>query len=168
MAEMQTPTSSGTTKDDVLNYVMKSPYNTNRMVLSSLLDSFGQSDNKEEIELTATENKVYTPEEGKVYKKVTVNVPASNDLELVEVTITTENPAFNQIYMPHYTSNGDFASTIYVTGAGTQTVSVPIDKTKGLVGVMCDISLSTPVTVTGGITYTAGEFNVTGTGTITF
>lgn len=68
------------TKQDILDYVRMTPYNTNIAVLSGMLDEFAKGDNKEEIELTATENKVYTPEEGKVYSKVTVEVPApSND-----------------------------------------------------------------------------------------
>ena len=47
----------------------------------------GASDNKEEIELSAQENKVYTPEEGKVFNKVTVNVPAPpSDITTAEVT----------------------------------------------------------------------------------
>lgn len=155
------------TKNDVLDYVMTSPYNTNRQVLSSILDSFVSSDNKEEIELNVTENKVYTPEEGKVYKKVTVNVPANN-LELVEVTITSESMGnFYNIYIPHYDSKNNFSGTVILAGTDTQTISVPIDKTNGLSGVMCDIPLATTVTVTGGITYTAGEFEITGTGTIT-
>lgn len=64
------------TKQDILEYVRTTPYNTNVAVLDGMLETFGASDNKEEIELAATENKVYTPDEGKVYKKVTVNVPA--------------------------------------------------------------------------------------------
>lgn len=64
-------------KQGVMDYVLNSPYNTNPAVLSTVLDSFVASDNKEEIELSATENKIYTPEDGKVYKKVTVNVPAA-------------------------------------------------------------------------------------------
>lgn len=73
------------TKQDIINYVMNTPHNTNAAVLSSMLDAFVASDNKEEIELSATENDVYTPETGQVYKKVTVNVPVP---ELVELTIT--------------------------------------------------------------------------------
>ena len=72
-------------KNDVVEYVMKSPHNTNKAVLETLLDQFGVADNKTEIELSATENKVYTPAEGKVYSKVTVNVPQT---ELIELTIT--------------------------------------------------------------------------------
>ena len=75
------------TKKEVLDYVMNTPGNTNRAVLSGMLDSFEKGDNKEEIELSATENKVYTPETGKVYKKVTVNVPAPpSDVTTATVT----------------------------------------------------------------------------------
>ena len=75
------------TINDVLDYVMDSPANTNRAVLKSMLNDAITSDNKEEVELSATENKVYTPEEGKVYKKVTVNVPAPpSDITTVTVT----------------------------------------------------------------------------------
>lgn len=73
------------TKQDIINYVMNTPHNTNAAVLSSMLDIFIASDNKEEIELSATENNIYTPETGQVYKKVTVSVPVP---ELVELTIT--------------------------------------------------------------------------------
>ena len=75
------------TKNEVLDYVMLSPANTNRAVLSGLLSEFAAGDNKEEIELTATENNVYTPDAGKVYKKVTVNVPApASDITTATVT----------------------------------------------------------------------------------
>jgi len=67
------------TKQEVIKYLTETPGNTNPAVLSSILNEFAGSDNKEEIELSATENKVYTPAEGKVYNKVTVNVPASAD-----------------------------------------------------------------------------------------
>ncbi len=73
------------TKQDIINHILKTPSNTNPAVLSGILDDFGSSDNKQEIELSATENKVYTPAEGKVYNKVTVNVPVP---ELIELTIT--------------------------------------------------------------------------------
>ena len=78
------------TKNDILAYVTETPTNTNRAVLSHMLDSFESGDNKQEIELSATENKVYTPDEGKVYKKVTVNVPAptpGSECEILEFTV---------------------------------------------------------------------------------
>lgn len=78
------------TKNDILAYVMETPANTNRAVLSHMLDSFESGDNKQEIELLAQENKVYTPAEGKVYNKVTVNVPAStpgSECEILEFTV---------------------------------------------------------------------------------
>lgn len=61
------------TKEQILQYAINPP--VNRAVLSGMLDSFASSDNKEEIELTVTENGVvYTPDEGKVYSKVTVDI----------------------------------------------------------------------------------------------
>lgn len=78
------------TKNDILAYVTETPTNTNRAVLSHMLDSFESGDNKQEIELSATENKVYTPDEGKVYKKVTVNVPVptpGSECEILEFTV---------------------------------------------------------------------------------
>lgn len=71
-------------KQDIINYVVKTPHNTNKAILSDMLDQFAASDNKIEIELTATENKVYTPETGKVYSKVTVNVPVQTEEAPVE------------------------------------------------------------------------------------
>lgn len=72
------------TKQDVINYVCETPHNTNRAVLGTILDQYAVSDNKTEIELLAQENKVYTPATGKVYNKVTVNVPtSSSDIEVV-------------------------------------------------------------------------------------
>ena len=62
------------TKQDILEYLGESPSNTNPAVISGMLEAYAKSDNKEEIELSATETKVYTPASGKVYKKVTVNV----------------------------------------------------------------------------------------------
>ena len=74
-------------KQKVMDYILNSPQNTNPAVLSSVLDSLTISDNKEEIELSVTENGVYTPDSGKVYKKATVNVPAPpSDITTATVT----------------------------------------------------------------------------------
>lgn len=94
------------TKNEVLDYVMLSPANTNRAVLSDLLSEFAAGGNKEEIELTATENKVYTPDTGKVYKKVTVNVPT----QVVYPTLTvTEDSETEKLVC---TTTGDFTRQV--------------------------------------------------------
>ena len=77
-------------KQKAMDYILNSPQNTNPSVLSSVLDSLTISDNKEEIELSVTENGVYTPDSGKVYKKATVNVPAptpGSECEILEFTV---------------------------------------------------------------------------------
>ena len=75
------------TKQEVINYIVETPGNTNPAVLSSILNEFGASDNKQEIEFLATENGVFTPHEGKVFNKVTVNVPAPpSDITTATVT----------------------------------------------------------------------------------
>jgi hypothetical protein len=74
-------------KQKVMDYILNSPQNTNPAVLSSVLDSLTIGDNKEEIELSVTENGVYTPDSGKVYTKATVNVPAPpSDITTATVT----------------------------------------------------------------------------------
>ena len=78
------------TKKDIIDYITTSPWNSNPAVLNGMLDDFQSGDNKEEIELSATENKVYTPDEGKVYKKVTVNVSTptpGSECEILEFTV---------------------------------------------------------------------------------
>lgn len=99
------------TKNDILAYVTETPTNTNRAVLSHMLDSFESGDNKQEIELLAQENKVYTPAEGKVYNKVTVNVPGPT-LETLTITDTSiteynapEGKAYNKVVIQ--SSNGE-------------------------------------------------------------
>ena len=86
------------TKQDVINYVTESPHNTNKAVLSSILDQYAVNDNKTEIELLAQENKVYIPANGKVYNKVTVNVPPKEEIELSATENKVYTPAEGKVY----------------------------------------------------------------------
>ena len=86
------------TKQDIIDYVVESPTNTNKAVLSTMLNQFAVGDNKQEIELLAQENKVYTPAEGKVYNKVTVNVPGKTEVALSATENTTYTPAEGTVY----------------------------------------------------------------------
>ena len=153
---------------DVLDYVMHTPANTNPNVLKSMLQALSEQEKIKLGTLVATSNGTYQ-QSGGAYSKVIVDVPtsSSNNLELVDVTITSNGMNFNKIYLPNYDSSGNLNGTVILAGPGTQIVQVPIDSEKGLAGVMSDFDLATPVTVTGDITYTAGEFGITGAGTIT-
>ena len=110
------------TKKEILDYITETPGNTNRAVLGGMLDSFESGDNKEEIELAATENKVYTPDEGKVYKKVTVNVPAPpSDITTAEVTVSTGEGGgleVHQVFLPILNDN-KITITAVVSGVST-------------------------------------------------
>lgn len=153
---------------EVLDYVMHTPANTNPNVLKSMLQALSEQEQIKLSTLIATSNGTYqTP--GGAYSKVIVEVPtsSSNNLKLVDVTITSNGMNFNQIYLPNYDNEGHFNGTVVLMGPGTQIIQVPIDSEKGLAGVMSNFDLSTPITVTGGITYAAGEFEINGAGTIT-
>jgi hypothetical protein len=151
---------------EVLDYVMHTPANTNPNVLKSMLQALSEQDKIKLSTLMVSANGTYESPGG-AYRRVIVNVSTSNNLRLVDVTITSNGMNFNRIYLPNYDSSGNLNGTIILAGPGTQTVQVPIDSEKGLTGVMSDFDLSTPITVTGGISYTAGEFAITGAGTIT-
>ena len=153
---------------EVLDYVMHTPANTNPNVLKSMLQALSEQEQIKLSTLIATTNGTYQSPGG-AYSKVIVNVntSSSNNLKLVDVTITSNGMNFNQIYLPNYDNEGHLNGTVILAGPGTQAVQVPIDSEKGLSGVMSDFDLATPITVTGDITYTAGEFEITGAGTIT-
>ena len=151
------------TKQDVIEYVMNTPHNTNPAVLSTILNEFGVSDNKQEIELSATENKVYTPAEGKVYNKVTVNVPAPpSDYSSAQVVINNEEALYtwelwlpiiesNQITMEECSNSGTYVVPLY---KGTM-----VTEERG--------GAPAP-TITGDCTYNNGTLTITGDCTINF
>lgn len=148
------------TKQDVINYVVETPTNTNKAVLSDLLDEFAVGDNKQEIELSATENKVYIPDNGKVYKKVTVNVPASaSDFSTAEVTITASDHACAWIpiiydYSSDYSSIGEvIVVTVIDKNYSSGTVTVPLYKGKTMLLKDNAFFADNSVTVTGNATY---------------
>ena len=122
------------TKDDILEYLGETPSNTNPAVISGMLDSFAEGDNKEEIELEATENKVYTPDKDKVYKKVTVNVPVSPGEMLDGVATILEHDSTYGENQFKVTQQGNDKFVIIddmcgvtdkVVGPGTTSVYVP-------------------------------------------
>lgn len=151
------------TKQDVINYVTESPHNTNKAVLSSILDQYAVNDNKTEIELLAQENKVYIPAEGKVYNKVTVNVPApASDYSSAQVVINNEEALYtwelwlpiiesNQITMEECSSSGTYVVPLY---KGTM-----VTEERG--------GAPAP-TITGDCTYDNGTLTITGDCTINF
>lgn len=151
------------TKQDILEYVRTTPYNTNVAVLDGMLETFGASDNKEEIELAATENKVYTPDEGKVYKKVTVNVPAPpNDLTTATVTVVVEEGGgLDNNYITLPIIDNDVLSSEALYNEGTYTVPLYKGTAKGTVYKWVD-------SVSGNCTASGHDLTITGNCTITF
>lgn len=150
------------TKQEVINYITETPGNTNPAVLSSILNEFGASDNKQEIELSATENKVYTPAEGKVYNKVTVNVPVPvSDYSSAQVVIVNDEALYtwefwlpiiesNQITMEECSNSGTYIVPLYKGTMVTERGGAPAP------------------TVTGDCTYDNGTLTITGDCTINF
>ena len=146
-------------KNDVIEYVMNTPHNTNPAVLSTILNEFGASDNKQEIELSATENKIYTPEEGKVYNKVTVNVPAPpSDITTATVTAIYGGDDLDIDYLTIPTIANDVISLEVITEG---TFTVPLYK-----GVM-KIGTSTSEATSGDCENVGDYIVITGDCTIT-
>lgn len=147
------------TKQDIINHILKTPSNTNPAVLSGILDGFGASDNKQEIELSATENKVYTPAEGKVYNKVTVNVPAPpSDITTATVTAIYGGDDLDIDYLTIPTIADDVISLEVITEG---TFTVPLYK-----GVM-KIGTSTSEATSGNCENVGDYIVITGDCTIT-
>ncbi len=151
------------TKNDILAYVTETPTNTNRAVLSHMLDSFESGDNKQEIELLAQENKVYTPAEGKVYNKVTVNVPAPpSDLTTATVTvIVQEGGGLDNNYLTLPIINNDVLSSEALYSEGTYTVPLYKGTVKGY-------SYHGVDSVSGDCVASNHDLTITGDCTITF
>ena len=151
------------TKNDILAYVTETPTNTNRAVLSHMLDSFESGDNKQEIELLAQENKVYTPAEGKVYNKVTVNVPAPpSDLTTATVTVVVqEGGGLDNNYLVLPVIGNDVIGSEAIYNAGTYTVPLYKGTAKGYAHSGVD-------SVSGDCTVSDNGIVITGDCTITF
>lgn len=152
------------TKKEILDYITETPGNTNRAVLNGMLDSFESGDNKEEIELSATENKVYTPDEGKVYNKVTVNVPElTSDITTAEVILENNEALYTwTIYAPILDSNAVVVREVSHGG----TFTIPLYKGSAILD-GTDYAGGVP-TITGNCTYENYNFIITGDCTIVF
>ena len=150
-------------KQDIINYAVETPGNTNKAVLSSMLDQFVTSDNKDEIELSATENKVYTPASGKVYNKVTVNVPTPvSDYTSAEVVIVNNEALYTwEFWLPIIDSNKIVVDECSNSG----TYTIPLYKGTTI----AEVRGGAPApTITGDCTYDSGTLTITGNCTINF
>ena len=175
------------TKQDIIDYVLDSPQNTNKAVLNSILNQFEEAvataaateaDANDPVAeaITITENGTTNAPEGTVYNKVTVNVPAPvSDFSTAQVTIV-DNAGGHSFYGPFLTEEHEDinSATLYSADIVTEETS-PLTRTIVLYKGKAIISFTGTVSVgctgnatSSGISFSAKPYAVvTGDATIT-
>lgn len=119
------------TVNDILEYVMNTPNNTNKVVLKGMLDSLVDSaaadadaDDPVAESITITENGTTTAPEGKVYDEVIVNVPAPpSEITTAQVTVENDGGGLDDPYISLLIMDNDAITAKTVT-YGTYTVAL--------------------------------------------
>jgi len=149
------------TKQDIIDYVLDSPHNTNKAVLSSILNQFEEAvataatteadaDDPVAEAITITENGTTNAPEGTVYNKVTVNVPAPvSNFSTAEVTVICNSGGYG-FYGPIITEDHEdindaalYAKEVITEDTSPKVINVALYKGKAVLvfdsaGIACE------------------------------